>query len=237
MCTVSYCRTNNQTIISSNRDEHLLRPLALAPAKYTLQNCEAIYPVDPQAMGTWFVVKTDGTAYVLLNGAFKKHVRNEPYRKSRGLILLEIIDHTNPLENWENTTLEGIEPFTLIAFTKSALHQLRWDGLQKHNKQLPLQGMYIWSSATLYDEITIKNREQWFNDFLKEKQQKVTAVALEYFHKTTQADDNINGLVIHRPTNILTKNITQFTLNEHSFTLSHSDLITQQNHQITEFLA
>jgi uncharacterized protein with NRDE domain len=54
-----------------------------------------IYPKDPKA-GTWYVVDEKGTVLVLLNGANEKHVAGLNYRKSRGLIVLDIIGNVSP---------------------------------------------------------------------------------------------------------------------------------------------
>jgi uncharacterized protein with NRDE domain len=90
MCTVSYFRNGKQFIVTSNRDEHKDRPMALVPIQEILENVTLFYPKDPKGNGTWFSVKSDGSAFVLMNGAEKKHIPKPTYRKSRGLILWEL---------------------------------------------------------------------------------------------------------------------------------------------------
>ena len=55
MCTVSFVASNGKIIITSNRDEQVIRP-AIAPQKYTINNKTLLFPKDPKAGGTWYVV-------------------------------------------------------------------------------------------------------------------------------------------------------------------------------------
>jgi hypothetical protein len=64
------------------------------PKNYTVNGKNVIYPKDPkQELGT---VDEKGTVLVLLNGANEKHVLGLNYRKSRGLIVLDIIGNVSP---------------------------------------------------------------------------------------------------------------------------------------------
>src|SRR3954467_3372845 len=113
MCTVSYVCSDDKIIITSNRDEQVLRP-ALPPRNYTINNRNVIYPKDPKAGGTWYALDEDLNVAVLLNGAAEKHKWNPPYRKSRGLIVIELIGSGAPLETWKTLDLDNIEPFTIV---------------------------------------------------------------------------------------------------------------------------
>ena len=94
MCTVSYYKSDEFIVITSNRDESALRPSAVSPQKRSLIQSWACYPIDPLHNGTWFAINQHKNILVLLNGAEKKHTYTPPYKKSRGLILLELIDST-----------------------------------------------------------------------------------------------------------------------------------------------
>lgn len=166
MCTVSFYNNKDQIIITSNRDESINRPLALPPTKITFNHSTIYCPIDPQHNGTWFAVNQNNSVFVLLNGAEKKHFHNPPYKKSRGLVLLEIAGSINYLDKWHSIDLEQIENFTIVAFFKGKLAQLRWDGSKKSHLFLDENKSHIWSSSTLYDEHTIKRRKEWFDDFL-----------------------------------------------------------------------
>lgn len=231
MCTVSFYRNEQQVIITSNRDEHIDRPLAIFPKKYIINNKSFFYPKDPKAGGTWFVVTKKGSVFVLLNGANEKHIVKSNYRKSRGTILLELVATNDFLKSWEIIDLEGIEPFTIIGFTKQNFSQMRWDGISKSLESLDNSKARIWSSATLYSQDIIKKREIWFSNFLNEK---LGAKDLIHFHTKTEIDNLENGLMIDRNKKMLTKNLTQCIVDKNKFTITHFDYVTNKNSQILE---
>jgi uncharacterized protein with NRDE domain len=228
MCTVSFYNNKEQIIITSNRDESINRPLALPPTKITFNHSTIYCPVDPQHNGTWFAVNQNNSVFVLLNGAEKKHFHNPPYKKSRGLVLLEIADSINYLDKWHSIDLGQIENFTIVAFFKGKLAQLRWDGSKKSHLFLDENKSHIWSSSTLYDEHTIKKRKEWFDDFLVSKNNEVTSDDIIDFHINTKKEDTDNGLIIKRKNNKLTKNITQTILHPFHFYIQHWDLIKNE---------
>src|SRR6187431_364924 len=121
MCTVSFVCSKDTIIITSNRDEKIIRTSAIPPKNYTLNGKNIIYPKDSKAGGTWYVVDEKGTVLVLLNGADEKHQVQLPYRKSRGQIVLEMISSALAKEFWNEIDLENIEPFTLILFQDKKL--------------------------------------------------------------------------------------------------------------------
>lgn len=231
MCTVSFYKNENHTIITSNRDEHIDRPLAIAPKKYTFNGKTVYYPKDPKAGGTWFVVTINAEVFVLLNGAEKKHSLQSKYRKSRGIILLELSTSDHLIKEWENIDLNRIEPFTIVAYTDQNFVQLRWDGLSKSLVNLDRDQPRIWSSATLYSTEVIKHRENWFSDFMNKK---LEPKDLIHFHTNTQSDDSKNGLMIDRNQTMLTKNLTQCVVNTNRFKIIHFDYISDTKKQITE---
>jgi len=236
MCTVSFYRDNSKVIITSNRDEHINRPSAISLKKTSYGAKTVYYPKDPQAGGTWFVVNSIGFVFVLLNGAKDKHIPNPPYRKSRGLILLDIINSNNFLEEWNLINLSNIEPFTVIAFVNHQLFQICWNEVEKSLIQLDSNKAYIWSSSTLYSEAIISKRERWFSEFLNQNKETICSDDFISFHTNTQKNDTQNGLVINRNNSMLTKNITQCEITKNNFTLTHLDLISKKKSIISEVL-
>ena len=105
-------------------------------------------------------LKRNRDAGVLLNGAFTKHRRRAAYRKSRGLVFLEIVGADDPLDRWRQVDLKDIEPFTLILFINKILLECRWDGEQRYVRELEINRPHIWSSVTLYDAVTQAEREE-----------------------------------------------------------------------------
>ncbi|MFA9186592.1 NRDE family protein [Flavobacterium sp. FBOR7N2.3] len=232
MCTVSFVKTDGKIIITSNRDENIIRPNAIAPQNYTLNGKNIIYPKDPKAGGTWYVVDENGTVLVLLNGANEKHIVKLPYRKSRGLIVLDLIAQTSPKDFWNAIDLENIEPFTLVLFENETLFQLRWNGIIKETSQLDANKNHIWSSATLYPEMVREKRASWFYHFL-EVTPAISETELLHFHRYTEETNQENGLVINRNEETKTVSITQSVIENNKVSLLHCDLIAQQESKIS----
>lgn len=237
MCTVSFYKNENEVIITSNRDEKSSRPLALLPKAQEHMGVPLFYPKDPQAGGSWFVVNKQADVFVLLNGAEKKHLSTPPYEKSRGLILLDLAASNNFLEDWNSIRLQNIEPFTLVAYVKQHLYQVRWNAIQKECITLHPSEPRIWSSSTLYEPAVQKQREQWFAEFNAKKQGVIYADDAIQFHTQTQTDDAHNGLIINRAGEMLSKSVTQVVIRADTFVLTHIDLLQNTRTSITEKFA
>jgi uncharacterized protein with NRDE domain len=233
MCTVSYIVQGRDKYFTSNRDENKLRPAAAMPQTITRKEENITFPRDPHAGGTWFAVTQTGTIGILLNGAFEKHIPVYPYRKSRGLLLLEMVAEESAREFFEQYDLTGIEPFTIILFSNDQLFEFRWDSNRKFSKQLPLDKNYIWSSATLYDAAAMNKREELFRNFTA-THSLPDAALIRHFHSDNQGDDQ-NGFIINRSNGIETQSITQAVVQEDQLILIHQDLISlQQQEQIIQ---
>ena len=232
MCTVSFVCSNDKIIITSNRDEKIIRPSAIPPKNYRLNGKNIIYPKDSKAGGTWFVVDENGTVLVLLNGADEKHQVQLPYRKSRGQIVLEMISSTSPKEFWNEIDLENIEPFTLVLFQHKQLFQLRWNGTEKSALDLEINKNYVWSSSTLYCKEIREQRASWFYTFL-DLNPEITEEKMLHFHRYTEADNNEHGLVINRNNELKTLSITQSVIEKNKVTMNYLDLIAEKEYSKT----
>ncbi|MCL6268249.1 NRDE family protein [Flagellimonas myxillae] len=223
MCTVSYISPKEGCFITSNRDEHIARPVALEPKLESINGVQVVFPRDPLAGGTWFAMNEFGTVAVLLNGAFENHERVLPYVKSRGLVLLDVIASEDPNASLQTMDLNRIEPFTLILFTGTSLQEFRWDGNQKFTKDLDSSQDYIWSSVTLYNKEAIAQRESLFDEFITAGD-KVTASNVVDFHSNNNKDFE-NGFIIDRSTGLKTFSVTQVALDQDSMVMKHFDLL------------
>jgi uncharacterized protein with NRDE domain len=232
MCTVSFVCSNDTIIITSNRDEKIIRPSAIPPRNYKLNGKNIIYPKDPKAGGTWYVVDENGTVLVLLNGADEKHQVHLPYRKSRGLIVLEMISNTSPKLFWNEIDLENIEPFTLVLYQEKQLFQLRWNGVEKSTTALEIDKNYVWSSTTLYSKEVREQRSNWFYSFL-DANPEITEEKMLHFHRYTETDNNEHGLVINRNNELKTLSITQAIIEKNKVVLRHLDLIANEEYSKT----
>lgn len=230
MCTVTYIPVNDKYFISSNRDEKNNRSQAIAPAVYKFNNKTLIFPKDADAGGSWIAFHENGNAGVLLNGAFEKHDSLPPYRKSRGLVFLNIISQERPVRYFHQIDLLQIEPFTLVILDNNNLYECRWDGNEKHYQQLKKHRPYIWSSVTLYNKEIIKKRQQWFANFLNNKPNPTQKDILE-FHQFTGDGDSNNDLVMEREGIFSTVSITSMLLTAERGSMKYLDL---KNNSINE---
>ncbi len=226
MCTVSFVSVKGKKIITSNRDENLQRETASAPAFVQLETAKIIFPKDAKAGGTWFTASDKAVVAVLLNGAFVKHIPEPPYRKSRGLMLLDIIGSEDPLLFFNEVNLAGIEPFTVILYQPGYLYELRWDGNRAHSTSLNSSGNYIWSSATLYTDEIIRHRKKLFDEFI-DRSKDPAADLIFQFHNNNNEDDE-NGFIINRKTGMKTFSITQAIVDQEQISFLHTDLLKHQ---------
>lgn len=137
------------------------------------------------------------------------------------------------LAEWEVLDLDQIEPFTLVVFEQTQLHQLRWDGVHKSRMDLDANRAHIWSSATLYSPENRAEREASFFDYLAQKPEVNPADLLD-FHQLNLFDRNKTGL-LNKPSGALqTISITQLVVHTNTAQLLHFDLPTKNQtvHQI-----
>jgi Transport and Golgi organisation 2 len=231
MCTVSFIPAKGGAIITSSRDEKLVRTPALQPAAYLHKTGFITYPKDTQAGGTWFAVHENGNAAVLLNGAFEKHTSQPPYTRSRGLVLLDIADSEQPLKNFLQMPMDAatVEPFTLVLWQEQLLYECCWDGAAKHYVQKDNGMPHIWSSVTLYDAAIRQKRENWFRQWQQQcpHPQQHDAIAFHHFG----GDGNIeNDLVMNRSNILSTVSITSVELGHKKTAMIYNDLVAGSRH-------
>lgn len=221
MCTVTFVPNKTGFILTSNRDETTLRGRAIPPQKYTGQFKTLVYPKDPKANGTWIVHDGINIA-ILLNGADEKHHHRSDYRKSRGLILLDIFDSENPLTIWETINLNNIEPFTIVLFYNHKLFQLQWNEIIKSTLELPTTEAHIWSSSTLYSKEIRNHRKKIFENHLEKSN--YTAKEILEFHQFKDEKNDENTIVIKRNEHLKTISITQFKIENDLVDFTYIDL-------------
>ena len=223
MCTVSFVPIKDGYCITSNRDEIITRERAIYPKKYIINNKEVYFPKDPKAGGTWFAHDTKNCV-VLLNGAQDKHISKEKYRKSRGLIVTQLIASQNPINEWYLVDLKDIEPFTVVLFFNEKLFQLQWNELEKSSIELDVTKSHFWSSSTLYEKIIREERANWFNDFMSSEN--LNSQKLLDFHQYTENNNAFYGLQINRDGLLKTVSITQAVIsNDKDIQLTYIDLL------------
>lgn len=230
MCTVTFLPVGKGCLLASNRDEKIRRPAAIPPAVYTGRTGRLLYPKDGQAGGTWIAQHEKGHAIVFLNGAFTPHMATPPYRKSRGLILLDLVDAPSPVSQATALSLDGIEPFTAVIWENQSLVEFRWDGERKHLREWPATEPRIWSSVTLYTPEVIRRRESWFRTWI-DQQPEPGLDDLLHFHQFTGDGDARNDLFMNRDNILSTVSITGMQLQPSGSVMHYLDTLAQERFQ------
>lgn len=223
MCTVTFIPGGEHIYLTSNRDEKHFRQDAHFPSVYEYASGNILFPKDGDAGGTWIAAHENGNAIVFLNGGFVAHIPQPPYRKSRGLILLDLIEGATPYNSFKAIKLAGIEPFTAVIWDGGHLFECRWDGNEKHLLQLDESRPHIWSSVTLYDPEVIRKRSDWFTQWLKERSQPALPDIL-HFHQFTGDGDSHNDLRMNRNGIVFTVSVTALVLRSGHAEMHYLDL-------------
>lgn len=229
MCTVTYLPTSDCSfILTSNRDESPLRKPASPPEKYNIHQTEVFFPKDQQASGTWIATSL-GFSLCLLNGAFEKHEHKPPYKKSRGIVLLDFFQYKNVEKYSSEYNFNGIEPFTLIILehiSNTKIQEIRWDGKKIHSKKIDPNTPHIRSSATLYSKEIIEHRKKWFKEWLQKNPNYKTDDILSFHHFAGEGDIK-NDVIMNRGI-VQTLSISCIHKSASSFEMIYEDLLQKQ---------
>ena len=243
MCTVSHLPLPGEGfIITSTRDEKTIRKPALPPEKYTIHGQEIYFPRDTDAGGSWIASSPGGHTLCLLNGGFVVHEPRPPYRKSRGLVLLDFFLYNDVTGFRDSYDFNGIEPFTmLVRFypgtasdgADQTFDELRWDGDTLHHTALNPETPAIWSSVTLYTSEVIRQRNKWFEKWLKEKPEFAIG-SIVNFHKTAGTGNIHNDILMNRDDVVKTVSITSLIRSPHHHEFYYEDVV--ENRQLSKCL-
>jgi len=239
MCTVSYLPLHGEGfIITSTRDEKSLRKPALPPEKYDIHDGPVYFPRDTDAGGTWIASSPSGHTLCLLNGGIIFHESNPPYRRSRGLVLLDFYLYNNVACFRDQYDFKGIEPFTLLirnaqgtakGLADPQFDELRWDGKQVQHTPLNPELPAIWSSVTLYSDEVISQRKLWFDQWLAGHPEFTVGSAVD-FHKTAGTGNIQNDILMNRDNVVKTVSITSILRDPLAHSYYYEDIINQQQY-------
>jgi|SRR5699024_5131536 len=231
MCSLTYIpQAENTTnfILTDNRDESVNRP-AEFPQVYEELNSQLFYPKDKKAGGTWFGISKQKRAMALLNGAFKRHKRAVSYRKSRGLVVKELLAAKDLMKTIEDYDFSGIEAFFGIIFSwekEMKIIEIIWDGEKKHLNKKDAIKPHIWSSAMTFSLEEHTEKEIKFHQFLEKNQFAENFPALLWdFHQSKEA-----GMVLDYGV-LKTTSISCFIKDEESYYFKYKDLITKDEQE------
>jgi hypothetical protein len=227
MCTVTYLPARSGFTLTHNRDEAPARSLYRIERQVLMSGNALLFPRDAKAGGTWIVTAADGRTACLLNGAFVKHQHLPPYRRSRGLMMLDFFDSTQPDVFFEQYELEGMEPFTFLLFQHGKVLEFRWDGTERYFKELPGDEPHFWCSATLYPADMQVIREKVFRDWLavQSKLKSPTPRMLLQLHLTGSVGDPAYDYVMQRDGRVQTVSITQVVARKNLARIRYLDLL------------
>ncbi|MDD3457982.1 MAG: NRDE family protein [Weeksellaceae bacterium] len=152
MCIVSiFSNETGDFLLTHNRDESRLRPFSeqIQTAEYHHKNWTG--PLDLVSGGTW-IYYSDEYACCILNGAYDKHSHRPPYRLSRGLLILELLNYSSIDQFIDRVNLKKIEPFTMIMLKLRTVEKkiLVWDGTERFVEDLSDEKLIVRSSSPLY---------------------------------------------------------------------------------------
>lgn len=227
MCTVTFLPlTNNNFILTSNRDEQRLRE-TFPPKIYEENGVEMLFPKDKTAGGTWIGTSSKNRLVCVLNGGFVNHIKKDVYKKSRGVIAKEILQTATFNEYIENLNLEGIEPFTMVIVdwndAQLNLYELIWDENKKHFSKLKNEPK-IWSSSTLYTDAIKETRKQWFQNWI-ENNEFTSANILDFHH--SEIGDKEQSVLMKR-SYVETVSITSVKKDDNTIEMLYEDVVHQQ---------
>ncbi len=233
MCVLTYFPTNtvDNFILTSNRDEKVLRQKALAPKRIKIGQSTLIAPIDPVSKGTW-IATSKNYSIVLLNGGFVNHECKPPYRISRGQVILDFANFENAKSFFETYTFEGIEPFTLIIFEHGLernVYEIRWCAGQKHFLKLDASIPHIWSSATLYTPEAIVKRKNWYFSLLEKESKNISPSTILDFHVNGGKEDPHDSIHLTRTDDLKTLSTTQICIDTEGHTMVYKDFLQHIN--------
>jgi hypothetical protein len=226
MCTVTYIPFVEGFHLTSNRDENPERGKPEWPAAYHHSAHRLFYPRDPKGKGTWIAADERGNVICLLNGAIEPHHQAPSYRKSRGLVVIDVFSFQSIETFYNNYDLHDIEPFTLVVIWEKKLFEFKWNGRIKTLDFLPEKECRIWSSVTLYKQEIIKKKEKLFRDWYS-KTDGIDPQSILSFHLTSDPQDPANSIKMNRE-NVQTMCVTLISVMNNELTMSHYDLMEDQ---------
>lgn len=228
MCTVVFIPKGNRYFFASLRDESPSRPKAVVPDIYKERDAVVLSPIDAMAGGTWLGATESGSVIILLNGAFEKHERKTNYRKSRGLIVTELLASNLPVVNWNLMDMQAVEPYTLVVWNEGNLFQLVWDGEDKHSVKLKVNQPYIWSSATLYNSQARMHRSELFQQWMGMNMPVSSLSVFNFFKSYAESE---NGFLMNRNEQTKTLSYTFIELQiDDSVEMQYHDILSDTYH-------
>ncbi len=153
---------------------------------------------------------------------------------SRGKVFLQVIANPKPVRYFDRSDLFSVQPFTIVMMEQGNLYECRWDGEEKFFRQLRNSRPHIWSSATLYSQQVMQQRERQFASFLNGTPHP-TQDEILHFHQSR--DDSGRGVDIFLQDHgsFRTVSIASILLVHDRASMRYLDLTNQENCDETIF--
>lgn len=168
MCTLTVVPLPDGRVrVAFNRDERPTRR-ARPPARSTVGDREAIFPIDVPSGGTWLAVNDAGLSLAVLNATPPKpHTPHTPAR-SRGVLIPALAGCDTPadaLAELERASdYHDFAPFRLVLVGGGVLAEVRWNGVLPMVASRLLGGTaLLFTSSGLGDHLVEGVRRELFD--------------------------------------------------------------------------
>jgi hypothetical protein len=169
MCIISFYKQNDKIILTHNRDEKISRTASLEVEERKWNDKTFFSPVDKAKNGTWIFYSEQYIACILNGGREKPKGFKTKYKKSRGIILLNLMKYDSVQDYLKSESFEDIAPFTIFVFERVSKKTflLFWDEKKLEIKDLTDNEFVFRASSTLYSLERIHDLENIFHKFNK----------------------------------------------------------------------
>jgi hypothetical protein len=174
MCTVTVVPHETGIRVMCNRDERRSRPSALPPHVHDLGGRLAAFPIDPRGGGSWVGVNDAGIVVTLLNVSGATHTFRDGPRRSRGLIVREILrcgSLSHAADTIANLDVSPFETFRLVVTHGSTVVDATSDGVRAAiRRPITLHTPLLFTSSSLGDALVEIPRRRLFERMVVERQ-------------------------------------------------------------------
>lgn len=226
MCTVSYIPLSKGYLLTTNRDEDPSRESLLPQTRLIPGGRQILAPFDASKGGTWIAADYEGRAACTLNGALKNHTRKPPYRRSRGLLILDAFGAPDFDTYLREADPSGMEPFSILLVEPGRIQRWVWDGRHTHFFEPDPGEIHLWSSSTLYTREEHAAKEAWFRSVLR--QEGSNRETLLKIH----GNEGPTPFILDRP-EVRTVSITQIVLEDGLIDLTYNQIEDNETARIT----
>jgi hypothetical protein len=110
--------------------------------------------------------------------------------------------------------------------------ELVWDGNQKHVRDIDTNQHHIWASSTLYNEEQKLMRQQWFSDFLRNKEELSYKEIID-FHTGSYVKDTSYDIVMERPEiKLKTVSVSQINITQREKSFFYLDTLANRTEKL-----